>query len=525
MTDKQIKILLIGDHSVNTDPLRKILSLERNPTLVVEQVEGLPSGLKRLAQRGIDAVLLNSSQTGIQGNDAVVRIHAQAPEVPVIIIRNGFNEDTLPPETVRKGACEFLMNDPLDSRMLSRTIRYEIERKQLEKDLEVQARHDSLTGLYNRRYFSQRLKEEIARADRTVRPVAILLCDLDRFKAVNDAFGHQVGDSVLQALATSIREATRGTDLVFRWGGDEIIVILSNTLREGIFIAAERIRRGVLQIGKQRNINLDLSIGVALYPEHGKSEDVLLRVADKALYICKKGAEKIHFGMEEYNLGEHSINVVFQPIVNIQPIVDIQSNKVIGHETLARDPEGKVTIVELFKKYEAIGKLKELKSICFKTQLKEAEKFKLPRLFINVDFNVIGEMEPLSKPSGTDVVLEISEMEAMHDVEGCLKIARKWQEKGYKFALDDFGAGFISLPFIAQLIPDYIKIDRSTILLAVSSDKFRMVLKELLVGLKHCAKEGMIAEGVETEEELNVVKDLGIHIVQGFLFGKPKALK
>ncbi|HLB03201.1 MAG TPA: diguanylate cyclase, partial [Nitrospiria bacterium] len=216
------------------------------------------------------------------------------------------------------------------------------ERKRAEEALEKQAIRDSLTDLYNRRYFNYRMVEEIARADRNGHTLAILLCDLDRFKSVNDTRGHHAGDEVLKAVAQGIQEATRGADLVFRWGGDEIVVVLYDTTREGVLIAGERIRKAIRTISEQAKLDLDLSIGVALYPEHGGSVDNLIRLADRALYIAKKGGDKIHIGEEEYQLDEHSINVVFQPVV------DIRSDEILGYEALSRDAQGKLSILDFF---------------------------------------------------------------------------------------------------------------------------------------------------------------------------------
>jgi diguanylate cyclase (GGDEF)-like protein/PAS domain S-box-containing protein len=393
------------------------------------------------------------------------------------------------------------------------------QRVKAERALAEQAIRDSLTNLYNRRHFNSRIPEEIARADRSNQLMAILLCDLDHFKVINDTRGHQAGDEVLKAVARSIQESTRGTDLVFRWGGDEIVVVISNTTREGILTAVDRIRKSIHAAGQQVDLDLDLSIGVALYPEHGRHIDELIRLADRALYIAKKGGDKIHIGEEEYRLDEHTIKVVFQPIV------DVSSHIVLGQEALSRDPQGKLNILEMFKRYQAVGQLNELKCICFKRQLTVAEQVGLKRVFINVDFNVLSQMESLMKPAGIEVILEISELEALHDVDNRLILAQKWREKGFKFAIDDFGAGFVSLPFIARLIPDYIKLDRSTVLQAVSSEKFRDFVKDLLRAIQNYSKEGIIAEGIETEKELRVMKSIGIHLIQGFLVGKPQEIK
>ena len=130
----------------------------------------------------------------------------------------------------------------------------------------------------------------------------------------------------------------------------------------------------------------------------------------------------------------------------------------------------------------------------------------------------------LKKPPGMEVILEISEAEDLTEFDKLLRITEQWREEGYQFAIDDFGSGFVSFPFMANLIPDYIKVDRSTILLAVSSERFRAFSKDLVKALEHYSKKGIIAEGVETEEELRVTKELGINLVQGFLLGKPEKM-
>jgi diguanylate cyclase (GGDEF)-like protein len=383
---------------------------------------------------------------------------------------------------------------------------------------ERQAIRDHLTGLLNRQYFNDRVQEEIDRAARNGNILALLLCDLDHFKVVNDTHGHQAGDEILKAVAKNIENSIRGIDLAFRWGGDEIVVILSDTSRDGVLVAAERMRNAVRKISNGAQASLDMSIGAALYPEHGHHVDNLIRLADRALYIAKKGGDKIHIGEEEYQLNEQAVKIVFQPVV------DTRSEQTLGFEALSRDPQGKITILELFKRYQAVGQLNELKCLCFKLQLKKAQEIGIKRIFMNVDFNMLGKIEAVSKPEGMEVILEISEQEALHDIDKCLEIIRAWRARGFKFAIDDFGSGFISLPFIARLIPDYIKLDRSTILQSVSSLQFGQLMKDLIIAMRNYSKEGIIAEGIETEKELQMSQSLGTDIVQGFLMGKPEEL-
>ncbi len=178
-------------------------------------------------------------------------------------------------------------------------------------------------------------------------------------------------------------------------------------------------------------------------------------------------------------------------------------------------------ILEVFDKYRKVGQLHEFKCLCFRLQLKLAAQRKLERVFLNVDFDILEAVEAQPLPAGSEIILEISETEALRDIERCLGVSAKWREKGYKFAIDDFGAGFISLPFIAQLVPDFIKMDRSTIVHATTNRQFKDLLGDMLNGLKRYASDGIIAEGVETETELQTVKELNTHIVQGFLLGHP----
>ena len=155
----------------------------------------------------------------------------------------------------------------------------------------------------------------------------------------------------------------------------------------------------------------------------------------------------------------------------------------------------------------------------------------MQRVFINVDLVLLTQFEPIAKPPGMEVILEISELESLYNIEEPLKIARKWREMGYQFAIEDFGAGFVSLPFIAQLVPEYIKVDRSTILHALSSEMFRDFFKDIILSLKKYTSGGFIAEGmeavaegVETQKELEVVRELGIYLAQGFSLGRPDEL-
>jgi diguanylate cyclase (GGDEF)-like protein len=379
-----------------------------------------------------------------------------------------------------------------------------------------EAIRDPLTDLYNRRHFKERIVQEIERASRERSSLAILLCDLDHFKAVNDTHGHAHGDQVLKAVAVAIRAATRGTDLHFRWGGDEIVVILSKTSTEGVLIAAERIRSSIRVYAESERLRLDASIGVALYPQHGTDEDELLRAADLAMYVAKKSGDHVRVGVDEYAIDERCVRFVYQPIV------DVASGAVLGHEVFARDPGGSLSPLELFKKYHAVGQLGRLKRVIFEMQIEQSRAAGVERLFLNADIDFLNRTEPVPLPQGLRAVVEISELDANPKAEDRVAAVERWRAAGYEFALDDFGAGYVSLPLLGRIRPDFVKIDRSSVVHAAESPKYRDFLRHLVRAAAEFTTGGIVAEGIERETELEVALELGAGYAQGYLLGRPE---
>lgn len=381
-----------------------------------------------------------------------------------------------------------------------------------------EAIRDPLTDLYNRRHFKERVVQEIERAARDGSTLAILLCDLDHFKAINDSRGHAYGDDVLKSVAVAIRGATRGTDLHFRWGGDEIVVILSKTSTDGVLIAAERIRNAIRTYAEREHLRLDASIGVALYPQHGTDEDELLRAADLAMYVAKKSGDRVRVGVDEYAIDERCVRFVHQPIV------ELSSGTVFGHEVFARDPGGSLSPLELFKKYHAVGQLGRLKRVIFGMQIEQARTAGVERLFLNADIDFLNRTEPVPLPEGLRAIVEISELDANARTEDRLAAVERWRAAGYGFALDDFGAGYVSLPHLALIRPEFVKIDRSSVVHATESPKYREFLRHLVRAAAEFTTGGIVAEGIELETELEVARELGAGYAQGYLLGRPEAM-
>ncbi|MDH3255630.1 MAG: EAL domain-containing protein, partial [Acidobacteriota bacterium] len=282
--------------------------------------------------------------------------------------------------------------------------------------------------------------------------------------------------------------------------------------------AASRIRSGVRTAREDLGFELDVSIGIAFYPEHGEDIEELIRLADRALYIAKKSGDRTHIGEDELPLDEAAVNVVFQPVV------DTNTRGTIGYEALSRDPSGGSGVHGLFRRYEAVGQLDELKRMIFGRQIAEAERLRLQRVFVNIDLPMLESLEPIQCPESIEVVLEISESETVRNPDRYLEVVALWRDRGFKFAIDDFGSGFISLPFVARLFPNFIKMDRVAILEAGDSPRFSSFMRDLVAAMRNYSKEGIIAEGVETEEELAMVKRIGVDQVQGHLTGRPREM-
>lgn len=378
---------------------------------------------------------------------------------------------------------------------------------------------DPLTGLFNRSQLGIQLKEAIFMTDRDKKCLGLLVCDLDHFKELNEKFGYEYADHVLKILADCVSSAMEKEEeekegrppLIFRSGVDEMTVLFFNATSEKISHKAAKIRKAVQSASATVAFPLDISIGATLYPIESQTQDQMLTVANQALLIAKKSDQKICIGSAGILNHSSRIRTIFEPIV------DLDQNQIIGYEALSRDAYDKLAITDLFKQYAALGELSAVKNSCFITQIEMAEALNLKRVFLNVDSAMLNQCGWVQKPRHIEVVLEISEAESLADFEDYLKIAKKWKEKGFKFAIDDFGAGFISLPFISRLNPDYIKVDRTVILQAVTSLPFKAFLTNIVGALQKDQGISIIGEGIENEEELQIARDAGIPLMQGFL--------
>lgn len=293
-----IKVLLVEDNPLDARLTQDLLAEWTLDQFDISHASILAEGLARLSRERFDVVLLDLSLPDTQGLSTVTQVLATSPGVPVVVL-SGNDDHPLALQALQHGAQDYLVKGDGGADFLARSILYAIERQRAQERLTYLAQYDQLTGMINRTLFRDRLVHAMARSKRKDQPLAILLLDLDRFKSVNDTFGHDVGDQVLKVVAARLTECVREVDTVARMGGDEFTAILEGISGEAdVTVVANRIVESIgtpFEIGPHR-ISIGASIGITLYPSDDQDIAELLRHADKAMYVAKQqGGSRFQF--------------------------------------------------------------------------------------------------------------------------------------------------------------------------------------------------------------------------------------
>jgi len=298
-------MLLVEDNPGDARLIRESLADTGGGPFDVTWVDRLEQGLRHLAPGTVDVVMLDLSLPDSVGLDTLATVVEHAPWVPIIVL-TGLDDRDLAVEAVRRGAQDYLVKGQADGELLARAARYAIERKEIEsklaeanahleranRRLEELATTDELTGLCNRRHFLETLGQECRRASRTGADLALAMLDLDHFKAVNDTYGHAVGDQVLVRAAAIMRHVARATDVVARYGGEEFMILMPETSAEEALHAAERIRAQIAGrpvCDGPHDTGVTASLGISALKDGGPGgPEHLIRRADEALYAAKQ---------------------------------------------------------------------------------------------------------------------------------------------------------------------------------------------------------------------------------------------
>lgn len=305
-----IKVLLIEDNDVDAQLTQDLLSEWNTEEFQVARATTLAEGLSLLSRERFDAMLLDLSLPDAFGLPTVREVHAASPTIPVVVL-SGVSDQSLALQAVRQGAQDYLVKGQGHPELLARAICYAIERKRFEEHLTYLAQYDHLTGLVNRTLFRDRLVQATARSKRMQQMVGLMLLDLDRFKLVNDTFGHDMGDELLKAVSERLKTCVREVDTVARMGGDEFTIILEGVSSEqNVLVVAKRITESIATPFELKGhcISIGISIGITIYPQDDHPVDELLKHADTAMYQAKqRGGSAFH--LHEAS-GTHSANLL-----------------------------------------------------------------------------------------------------------------------------------------------------------------------------------------------------------------------
>lgn len=420
-----------------------------------------------------------------------------------------------------------------------------------EERLRHMATHDALTELPNRVLLSDRIRMVIANARRSGHGFAVAAIGLDGFKKVNDGLGHPLGDTVLQMAAGRLRRTLRDSDTLARVGGDEFIAVLPGTFSEAQIKLVTGRLMATLQSPFEaggHTIYLGASIGITVYPDHAEDEVRLVTLADAALSRAKetgKGRAVVYCPSDQ-GPPEHDISLeaaMFKAVregeflLYYQPIVNAQTRIIEGFETLMRwkhptlgmvPPARFIPIAENNGLINLLGAW-ALKAACM--QVKQFQEVAERELYISVNISprqfrsdrflaVLDDALALSGLDGRQLVLEITEGTLMVDPAHAENILAQMVERHARIAIDDFGTGYSSLAYLKRFPISVLKIDRAFVKDLPASQKDAAICRVVLDLARHLSLS-VVAEGVETEEQLTWLDDQGCHYIQGYLTGKP----
>ncbi len=423
--------------------------------------------------------------------------------------------------------------------------------RRAEADLHFQADHDALTGLPNRSAFRRRLVEAKSRADHAASPLAVMFLDLDDFKAVNDTMGHAGGDALLRDAAARIRAAVRVGDVAARLGGDEFAIVLENV---GSPEDAARVSTALLEKFKEpfsisgRRHDLSCSIGISMYPMDHGDPDQLLGFANIALHECKRAGRSnfVFYSPSMQAQIEKKLRLQFdlrqawenkQFVMHYQPLCDTRFGHLVGVEALIRweSPErGLVPPGEFVGSLEQTGLIEAVGGWAILEACREARAWKRGRTPLVISVNVsprqfrrgealVASVRTALSETGLApgrLLIEITEGMLMEHREESLLTLNQLKALGVSIAVDDFGTGYSSLAYLKHFPVDTLKIDRSFVD-ALSEDTADANIVLAIVQLARGLKLSVTAEGVETQQQLDLLRRYGCDTVQGYALGKP----
>lgn len=425
------------------------------------------------------------------------------------------------------------------------------ERISYEQQLEFHANHDALTGLANRNLLNDRIAQALAQARADGLMVGVLLLDLDRFKLINDGFGHSPANELLKSVASRLNQSVRDTDTVARLGGDEFVVVIGRLQSaDDLSIVAGKILRSLNQpfIMEGKEIFVTASVGAAIYPRDGDHGEILLRNADVAMYRVKEhgrnnyrfyAPDMTHMAIDRLDMEGNLRRALERDELQVyyQPLVDLRSGSIVGAEALVRWQHPRIGMIqpgEFIPLAEDTGLIIQLGQLVLRrvcSDILDWQAADLPPVKISINLSArefrqddlsaaIGKVLGETGVDGSRLAFELTESMVMHDVENTLLTLRELKKLGATISLDDFGTGYSSLSYLKRFPIDTLKIDRSFVR-DIHQDKDDAAIAHAVIAMAHKLGIAVIAEGVETEDQLQLLRQFSCDEMQGYLFSRP----
>ena len=420
-------------------------------------------------------------------------------------------------------------------------------RRQMD-EIEYRALYDDLTGLPNRTLFRDRVEQAILAARRNGTTAAVMLLDVDRFKEINDALGHDTGDLLLQELGTRLAAELRASETFARLGGDEFAILLPTASAEDATLLGSRVHVAFEKPFALRGLPLEVaaSVGVAVYPDHGEEVDTLLQHADVAMYAAKE----THAGTAVYDAEQDTNDAdrlrlagelrgaieTEELVVYFQPKAELEKGRILGAEALVRwqHPErGFIPPNDFIPIAERTGLIKPLSRYVLAAAIEQCAAWQAAGLELQVAVNLtIPDLLELELPDRIAALLEqngvrpgqleleITESTILADPFRVRVVLNRLNEMGLRLAIDDFGTGYSSLAYLRNLPVHTIKIDRSFVM-GMSEDASDATIVRSTIDLAHNLGLEVVAEGVETQEVWDALRAQGCSLAQGYFIAKP----
>lgn len=545
------KILVVDDDRL--DRMVVVRALSRAHTrYAVTEVTQYDDALDILRKQTFDYLILDYHLGAHNGLNLIQAIHNESLSHAPIVMLSGIDDEEVMLKCLKEGAQDYLLKAEITSNSLVRAINYAKERKQISLQMRFIAQHDDLTGLANRSLFMENVKRAIIRAKREHSHFAIFFIDLDNFKKINDTLGHEAGDELLSIIGQRIQSSIRGEDIVGRLGGDEFSVLIEGMSDKSSLV---KVSQQLLDIVKEpviiyrKPVHTTVSLGIATYPHCADSAAELVKCADLAMYKAKNsGRNNYHFYSESLqelaDSYSHTRNDLVKALENNElvlyyhPEIDPRSGLIEEIEALVRwqhPTRGILYPLDFMPIAESMGLMDTIGDWIIEASCEQLSHWlssdtisNTLRLSVNIaacqlrqqkfTCNILSILKKHQIPPNT-LTLEFTEHTFIHDITQAQQLS-PLGSSDVRLSLDDFGTDYSSFRHLQGFPLNKLKIDISVISEMGNNDNCNKLVRSVIM-MAHALDLTVVAEGVESQHQAHLLRDMDCDLLQGFYFGKP----